>query len=132
MDAINTLTILLVEDDADTQALYVEAISLLTTYHVYAVKTGTDALQIVTQVGPSLFILDYRLPQMNGLELYDRLHAILGLENVPAIIISATSLEPLKCEIESRKLTFLQKPFHLNIFVDTIEQVLDQPYQAVT
>src|SRR5215471_5138858 len=99
MDAINTMTILLVEDDAATQALYVEAISLLTTYHVYAVTTGPDALQIVTQLGPRLFILDYRLPQMNGLELYDRLHTILGLENVPAIIISATSLEPLKCEI---------------------------------
>ena len=124
--------ILLVEDDQDNLEMFVEVLSLRTPYHIHAVTTGTDALHVATQVSPDLFVLDYLLPDLDGLELYDLLHATPGLEQVPAIIISAATLEPLTYEIESRKLLHLQKPFHLNVFVDTIDQALDQSDEAAS
>jgi|SRR5215467_4035953 len=128
-DKVSAMTVLLVEDDVELLRLYVEALSMLTQYDIHAVTTSTDALQFVKQVSPSLFVLDYLLPDMNGLELYDHLHATPGLENVPAIIVSASFSGPLRFEIERRKLMRLQKPFTLRVFVATIKQVLDQSHQ---
>ena len=117
-------TILVVEDDADNRELYTEAFALLTPHHVQVVRNGPEALHFVTQIKPDLFILDYRLPGMNGLDLYDQLHATPGLERVPAIIISSVTSEEAVHEIESRHLLRVDKPFDLDELLDTIKQAL--------
>ena len=61
---------------------------------------------------------------MNGIDLYDQLCAFPGRENIPAIIISATPSEQLTGDIESRNLFHLEKPFDLDVFLDTLKQAL--------
>jgi CheY-like chemotaxis protein len=61
---------------------------------------------------------------MNGLDLYDQLHATPGLEHIPAIIISSVSSQEASHEIESRHLLRVDKPFDLDEFLDTIKQAL--------
>jgi len=114
--------ILVVEDDHDTQGFFSEALSMLTPYHIQIVRNATEALDRVKQIKPNLFLLDYHLPKMNGIELFDCLHAIPELENIPAVIISATTTEHMKREIEGRKLKYIEKPFDLDVFLGTIEQ----------
>ncbi len=118
--------ILVVEDDEDHRALYSQAFGLLTPYHVQVVRNGPQALHFVEHVKPNVFILDYRLSGMNGLDLYDQLHAIPGLERIPAIIISSVSSEEATQEIESRHLLHVEKPFDLDEFLVTIKQALAQ------
>ena len=119
-----TLTILVVEDDEANQELFTTALSLLTSYHVHLARNSTEALHFVEHIKPNVCILDYRLPHMNGMQLYDHLHALPGLEHMPTILISAASTEQLKQDIESRQLIHIEKPFNLDEFLDTIQQVL--------
>jgi len=70
---------------------------------------------------PNLFILDYRLPSMNGIDLYDQLHTVKGLEDTPGIMLSAYLP---KHEIEKRSLVALSKPFELDELLDTVEKLL--------
>jgi len=121
-DAVKT--ILVVEDDEDTQALFTDALSMFTHFHVQVVGDETEALDCSRHIGPSLLILDFRLPKMNGIQLYDQLHAIPGLENIPTIIVSTIASEQVRRDIESRKLTLIEKPFDLDVFLDTITQAL--------
>jgi len=72
-------TILVVEDDEDTRELIGLLISTLPAYHYCLVSDASQAIHFTQGVKPDLFILDYRLPGMNGLELYDQLHATPGL-----------------------------------------------------
>ncbi len=120
--------ILVVEDDEYTQAVFLEALSLLTPYTVHITKNCSEALYFVTHTRPSLLLIDYRLPgDVNGITLYDQLHALPELESIPAIIISAHISEKLAHESESRKLIRLEKPFDLDEFLDAIKQALDEP-----
>ena len=117
-------TVLVVEDDEDNRLVLTEAFSLLTSYHVQVARNNTEALHFVKHIKPSLFILDYRLPNMNGIELYDQLHAIPELEKIPAIIISGIASEQLTRDIENRKLIPIEKPYDLDAFFDTVKQAL--------
>jgi DNA-binding response OmpR family regulator len=114
-------TILVVEDDAGIGTFLVQAILQETPYQAMLVTDGFQALSAVNNIRPSLFILDYQLPRMNGIELYDQLHIIEGLEEVPAIVMSARLP---KNEIEKRQLIGMSKPLELDDLLFTIEKLL--------
>ena len=116
-------TILVVEDDEGIRDLFIQAFAQLTPYHVQVVRNGPEALHFVTQIKPNLFIIDYLLSGLDGIQLYDQLHATPGLEHTPAIITSVSS-EKVSHEIESRHLLRVDKPFDLEKFLDTIKQAL--------
>lgn len=114
-------TILVIEDDDTIGSFLVEALSLETPYKAMLVTDGFQALRVVHDIKPSLLITDYRLPQMNGLELYDRLRATKGLEHTPTIIMSAYLPEQ---EVKQRQLVTMPKPFELDDLLDTVERLL--------
>jgi len=114
-------TILVVEDDLGIGSFLTQAISQETRHQAMLVSDAFQALNAITHIKPSLFILDYHLPRMNGIELYDRLHATQGLENVPAMLISARLP---KDDIEKRKIIGMNKPLELDDFLHTIEELL--------
>lgn len=118
-------SILIVEDDADIGAYLVTAISQETSYHPQLVMESQQALETVKHIKPDLFLLDYRLSEGNGIELYDRLHTTAGLEAIPAIIMSASLPEGrLEEEIEQRQLFALPNPHTLDELTQTIQQAL--------
>ncbi len=114
--------ILLVEDDPTNAELFTHILSEETPYYVYWVSNGRAALHFTQHVKPQLFLLDYYLPDMNGIQLYDRLHARKELEAVPALIIGA-SLKRVEDDINQRGLLAVEKPFDLDEFLSTLESV---------
>jgi CheY-like chemotaxis protein len=113
--------ILIVEDDALIGEVFVQAISEETAHQALLVPDGFGALEIVKTYRPDLIMLDYHLPRMNGLELYDRLHAIKELENVPTILTTAGVMH---YDIQQRHLIGISKPVDLNKLLDIIEELL--------
>ena len=120
-DDVSVKTVLVVEDDTGIGNFLVQAILQETPYQAMLVADGFQAIKAVTNIRPSLFILDYQLPRMNGIELYDQLHATKGLEHIPAVVISARLPRQ---EIEQRKIIAMSKPLELDDFLNTIEKLL--------
>lgn len=108
-------TILVVEDDAD---IGVQALTQETPHHPLLVADGKQALEVTRKLIPDLFIIDYLLPQMNGIELYDILQSREECVAIPTIIISAHL--PIQ-EIIKRKISGLKKPFDLYVLLGTIQ-----------
>jgi len=115
-------TVLVVEDDVSIGNFLVQAILQETSHQAMLVTDVFQALKAVASIKPSLFILDYQLPRMNGIELYDQLHAMKGFESIPAIIVSARLPRQ---EIEKRKIIPMNKPLELDDFLNTIDRLLD-------
>jgi DNA-binding response OmpR family regulator len=116
-------TVLLVEDDPNIGAFLVEAIVQETPYRAIVASDSHAALKLVRHFTPCLFILDYGLPGMNGIELYDRLHVNHELASIPAILITADRFIPQQ-QIQQRQLITFMKPLELDVLLATIETIL--------
>ncbi len=117
--------LVIVEDDADIGATLLWAFQSETPYHAVLVTDAVQALEVAQSLTPSLFILDYQLPGMNGLELADCLWTMEGLKNVPTLMVSAYS--PHWQATHQRGIAFLPKPFHLTEFLQAVDQLLPPP-----
>src|SRR5260221_12519499 len=82
-----TKTILVVEDNLAIASFLVAAIEQETPYRAIMATDSNAALELVGHFIPNLLLLDYRLPGMNGIELYDRLK---GRAPIPRILSTAS------------------------------------------
>ena len=119
-------TVFIVEDDEAIGELLVQAIEQETSYQAVLASDGFQALKMLRTVKPDLLILDYGLPDMNGIEFYDTIHAAKALEHLPVLIVSAETARIQK-EIKARQLSQLQKPFELANLLQAIERLFSQP-----
>lgn len=128
-------TILVLEDDCTLGGLLIDIINEETPYKAFLASSGEEALQIVRSLKPNLLLLDYQLPGMNGLELYDTLHAMKDFAEIPALFMSANA--PIS-ELEKRHVGFIKKPFELEDMLYSIEILLSRtsvviaPFQNTT
>ncbi len=120
-DASRQKTILLIEDSPIFGKILARAIAQFTPYHVIHLGDGSHILQTLSENKPHLLVLDYDLPGMNGIEIYDLVHATKGWEDLPAIMVSAGL--PYQ-EIEQRKIPGLAKPCSTSEFVRVIEEAI--------
>ena len=100
-----TKIVLVVEDDRAIGKFLVEFLEEELNSQIFLALKGEQVLKMIGNIKPDVFVLDYQLPDMNGLQLYDLLHALDGLEDIPALVVSANP--PLK-EIEQRRLPYLK------------------------
>ena len=118
-----TKTILVVEDDLAIASLLVAVIEQETPYRALVATDSHAALELVRHFLPNLLLLDYRLPDMNGIELYDRLKEVAP---IPAILMTASRQLPQE-QLHQRQLIAFRKPFELDVFLATIETLLTSP-----
>lgn len=114
--------LLLVEDDGEIGDFLADALREITPYHPLHVTNAVQALEAVATLTPSLFILDYHLPGIDGLELGDRLRAIKGLGDVPMLMLSANP--PSRKALQERGIRCLAKPFDLGTLLKGVEELL--------
>lgn len=114
--------IFVVEDDEDIGYFLIEVIHQETAHHAIHHDTAQKALEEIKRQTPHLFILDYNLPDMTGLQLHDQLQTFEHLKHSQTILISA-DVPPLP-EIRKRSIVFLPKPLEVPTLLKTIENAL--------
>lgn len=121
-------TILVVEDDESTGEVLTLAISQETPYRPLLARSGQDALHAFQQHKLKLLILDYLLPDITGIELYDRIYAINKSKVIPTILMSATNPSE---DIAPRNILLIEKPFELDMLLQAIHTLLDQDCPSI-
>ncbi len=117
--------VLVVDDDPDV--LNLVAFRLRKAQHkVIAVGGGEQALDVVAERGaPDVAVLDVTMPGLDGLTLLQRLRALEGLEQLPAIFLSAR-VQPEDIEAgRALGATYLTKPFVATALLNAIEAALN-------
>ncbi|MBV9228358.1 MAG: response regulator [Chloroflexi bacterium] len=119
--SLQNSTILIVEDDEDIGQFLQQLIEEETPYNTAIIDDGQKALEEAPNIDPCLMLLDYRLPGINGLELYDRLQEVKKTRGVPAIMMSANL--PVE-ELEKRGIYQLRKPMDIGGVIRMITHAL--------
>ena len=127
--------ILLVEDDEATSELLTECIESESAFRVRSLSSGEEVLQYLQEIKeavPLLFIIDYLLPGMNGLQLSDHLQSLETFEQVPMVMITATTMnEAIQATLRDRKMTLLSKPLDLSDLLDYLEHFYNCSHQQL-
>ncbi len=113
--------IFIVEDDEEIGRLLLQIIEQETIHKAIHHVNARNALNALMRIGPHLLLLDYSLPDMNGLELYDWLQTFEHLKHIPTILMSARN-PPLE-EIHKRGIIYLRKPFAVTELLATIKKI---------
>ncbi len=116
-----SVTILIVEDNADIGGFLQQLIEEETPYNTALMPNSQQALEKAPQVHPCLLLLDYRLAGLNGIELYDRLQQKEETSGVPAIMMSATLPA---AELQRRGIHQLRKPMDIGGVIRMITHAL--------
>ena len=85
--------------------------------------TGEEGLQAARIEHPDLILLDYHLPDCNGVELLAQIRRLQGLEGTPAVAVSATDAGielqgSTFCEFWSKPLDVLQTLAAIDRLID--------------
>jgi len=124
-DPLAVKTVFIVEDDEAIGTLLVQVIEQETPYQAVLASDGLQALKMLPTVKPDVLLLDYGLPDMNGLEFYDTIHAVRSLEHLPVLIISAQTAR-IQTEVKARHIPQLQKPFELTTLLEAIKHLVSR------
>ncbi len=121
--------VLLVEDDADTAALYLAMLSS-EGWEVACCDSAKTARAWWSESPkpPQLLILDVRLPDSNGVELCQELTAALNSDSGPAVLMLSAHGDPRMpglCRKAGAR-AFLDKLRDLDRLVDTAKRLLQE------
>lgn len=116
--------ILVADDEPDI--LRVVSLQLELEGHVVVpVRSAREALDRVDADGPpDVVVLDVAMPQMNGLDLLRELRRRDGMEDVPAIFLSARALRHDIAAGEALGAVYVTKPFAARELEEAIDRVL--------
>ena len=127
--------ILLVEDNADDEALTLRALNKSKIANkIVVVRDGAEALDYLFCRGahadrdpldlPQVILLDLKLPKVDGLEVLRQLRADLRTRMLPVVILTSSKEEQdLVNAYSSGANSYVRKPVDFNQFVDAISQL---------
>jgi CheY-like chemotaxis protein len=126
--AARTPPTLLVVDDDEFQRKLTAPILESEGYRVRVASCGTEAISLLSRSGADLVLLDYLMPDINGLEVLARLKSDPRLGSIPVIMITGNSERGIV--LDSRRLgvaDFLVKPYDRQTLLGKIARVLRIP-----
>jgi len=111
-------TILIVDDEENNRRILKDLIEFYVSKseempQIVEAEDGMEAWNLISkkEIKPLIIFTDYQMPNMNGLELVDKI--ICESDIVSKIVICSTRIEA-KIEAEKKGLKFLFKPFKNN------------------
>ena len=114
--------VLLIDDNDDTR----EAVGQFLRTHGHIVRTapnGKEAMAALTSDTPDVVVLDYKMPEMDGISFLEVIRCYLRWQSLPVILVTAYpegSHIRRAAELGVRK-TFLKSEYDLNDLLGHIE-----------
>ena len=115
---------LLVVDDEPNVLYSIEKTFRSDTLEVISAQTGREAIELAKRMRPDVAILDVRLSDMSGLEVFDRIREIDP--RLPVIIVTAYGATETAIEAMKRgAYEFLLKPIEVPYLRDLVQRALE-------
>jgi two-component system phosphate regulon response regulator PhoB len=113
--------LVLIVDDEEDLAAAVEVLLQRRGFRTCKVHDGAAAVPAVQQLLPDLVLLDYELPELDGLQVIEKLRCDATTRDVPVLLASAARVS--MADIKKAD-GFLAKPFPDTLLYEMVDRVL--------
>jgi two-component system chemotaxis response regulator CheY len=119
------MNVLIVDDSAAMRSIIAKTLNLsgLEIERVYQAGNGVEALEMLEENWVDLALVDINMPIMDGETLIDRVRENPDLSDLPIIVVSTESSETRICQLRSKEVEFVHKPFAPESLREVIFQV---------
>jgi signal transduction histidine kinase/ligand-binding sensor domain-containing protein/DNA-binding response OmpR family regulator len=129
----NTLTneskILIVEDNNELREYLVSLFHHH--YETHAATNGKEALSLLSQIMPDVILSDVMMPEINGLELCEKVKTNPKTAHIPVILLTARAAAVNELEgLESGADDYIVKPFNPQLLLTKVQSTLENRKKA--
>lgn len=115
--------LVLAEDNKELQGFLHSTLRI--SYDVYVADNGIKALELASSINPDLIVSDIMMPDMDGLELVQKLKESIETSHIPIVLLTAkTDIESKLEALEMGVDDYITKPFSLSFLEARIENLL--------
>ncbi len=116
----------LIVDDTDIVRKALEKAVQRLGHSAVSTSDSVEALAIAVRNPPDLALVDYRMPRMDGAELWQEMRTSLGDRCPKVLFVSATPPELVAKSVErvGQPAGFVKKPFHLDDLMKVVADAL--------
>ena len=116
-------TLLIVEDNAELRRFLQRRLS--DSYRILCAANGVEALDVLRNAVVNLILSDVMMPEMDGLELCDRVKSDLDYSHIPVILLTAKTTLQSKMEgLNAGADAYVEKPFSMDYLKVCISSLL--------
>lgn len=116
-------TILVMDDDLALQTV-LEIALREAGYEVVLANDGQEGIEKLTTLSPDLVISDIMMPQMDGVETFQRIKEQLQDNGIPIFIMTALTRKPWFADLEAEGAVIIQKPFEIDQLLSLVRDML--------
>ncbi|MCP4115625.1 MAG: response regulator [Desulfobacteraceae bacterium] len=99
-------------------------------FRVIGAENGKAALELFNREAPDLILLDICMPEMNGVELCERLNADSVFSTIPIMVMSTKSdMGNVKRMMQYGAVSYILKPFDLEQLILRLEKIFAYQFQ---
>lgn len=101
--------------------------SLIDNYRIIEAEDGVEALEVIRREVPDIVVTDLMMPQMDGIELINRVRKDFSISHIPIIMLTAKHSpdERIKA-MEYGADGYITKPFSIELLQARIDNLLTQ------
>ncbi|EJN00828.1 response regulator [Herbaspirillum sp. YR522] len=116
-----TTTVLVVEDNVDAREVFAYTIRMHG-YLTLEAGNGIEALQRLGETPVQLILTDFRMPEMDGLQMASAIKQTPGYAAIPMILLTATPLADKHAMLKEFEAVLL-KPCSVDELLATVDRV---------
>lgn len=118
-------TVLIVDDEKELLILLEEL--LKEKYKILTAYNGVEALKIIRKDTPDIIISDVMMPEMDGIELCDKIKGDIRTCHIPFILLTAKNSVTHRIEgLESGANSYIPKPFHPDHLLIRVQKLIEE------
>jgi signal transduction histidine kinase/DNA-binding response OmpR family regulator/sugar lactone lactonase YvrE len=121
--------ILIVEDNNDLREYLVSLFQHH--FETHAAANGKEGLQLLSQIMPDVILSDVMMPELNGLELCEKVKTNPKTAHIPVILLTARATAVNELEgLESGADDYIVKPFNPQLLLTKVQSVIENRKKA--
>jgi len=119
---LDSQTTVLVAEDSRTQSVLFRSLLEKAGYHTVMAVNGREALDMIRNMPPDVVITDLNMPEMNGLELVEAVHA--NFPSIPVILATGVGNEEIAAEALRKGAASYVPKRNLRDLIPTLQRLL--------